>query len=162
MTEKKEYVLKQYKIKLDDYYPFGKLCIHKKSLTNCKLRVCYYPSLATYPKQKVVQISPELCDCFRNIILHGDHYDMSLFYKLSGNEQQIIIPILKKSGVDKIIGFKYEDSLLNRLRVLQGELATGNSNPSIITEAIQVIKDLVDLGRIKQSEASVMIRDLNS
>ena len=83
MSEQKDYVIKQYKVNLKDYYPFGKLCVHIKSLLNGKLRVCYYPSLATFPKQKVVKISPQTCDFLRNIILHQSHFDMSLFYILN-------------------------------------------------------------------------------
>lgn len=160
MSNESGYVMKGYKMKLDDYYHTGKLGINKRTLKKNRLTIVYYPSLSSHGKFKSSTISDEAVDFIRDICENGRNFDMSPFQDLSPEEQQKIMYFLNISGYGREINFNFGKSLADRLKVLQGEIIVGNDNDDIKTEAIQVINMLIDLGKIKQKIGNEMINEM--
>ena len=160
MSDDEQYIVKTYKSSLSKYFVMGKLAVLKSRLYDGKLRVVYSKNLNTYSKIKLTQVSNDFIKCFIDLITNKDNFDMYLYMALNLQESKIILTILGDSGYGREIGFDEVKAYKNRLKVLQGELATGNENKELITECLNVVKKLRQLNAISIEGARAILTDL--
>jgi hypothetical protein len=154
-------IITTYKKSRHGFIQFGKIAFSKKAFEQGKLRVLYWKSLNTLQGDlgKVRQISQKCIDCLEDMVYNKENFNMFLFFELNKVEQDIVIGLLKKSGVS--IGFNYNQYLLNRLRVLQAEIQqVDNDNPELRKECIKIIKELHKVGKINKSRMDELIDSL--
>ena len=159
--DEQQYATKQYKVKLSDFYKCGKLAVHKKSLMSNKLKVVYWPSLASFSKIRVQSISDELVDFILNIANNKANFDMSLFYNLSLQEESMMDSFLLKSGYGQEIDFDLLASTKNQLQILQGEIATGNDNQALKKQAQELLIRLVQASQMSQADCIQILQSFN-
>jgi hypothetical protein len=154
-------ILTTYKKSRQGFIQFGNIAFSKKAFEEGKLRVLYWKSLNTLQGDlgKVKPISQKAIDCLEDMIYNKENFNMFLFFDLNKTEQDIIIGLLKKSGLN--IGFNYNQYLLNRLRVLQAEIQNvDNDNPALRLECIKILKELHKVGKINKSRMDELIEAL--
>lgn len=156
-----QYATKRYKVKLSDFFKCGKLAIHKKSLMANKLKVFYWPSLASFSKIRVQEVSNECVDFILNICNNKANFDMSLFYKLGLQEEAMMDLFLLRSGFGEEIDFDLLGSTKNQLQILQGEFNTGNDNPALKKQAQELLIRLVQAGQMSQSDCVEILQSFN-
>lgn len=161
MGDENDTVVTTYRKSRQGFIQFGKICFSKKAFEQGKLRVLYWKTLNTMQGDlgKVRPISKKAIDCLEDMIYNKENFNMFLFFDLNKTEQDIVIGLLKKSGLN--IGFNYNQYLLTRLRVLQAEIQNvDNDNPALRQECVKVIKELHKVGKINKSRMDELIDSL--
>lgn len=162
MTE--NIITKTYTVDMNKWYKCGNFAINKNTLSKNKLTCKYWKnlnSLQSYPPLRLVKtISNKCVDFLMEILTNKEKFDMSLFFDLDGEEQKLMIYLLEKSQYGKQIGFNFGEAYKNRMKIIQGELSSGNDNEELIKEAISVVKILMSYHLISFQQGNEMIKEL--
>lgn len=159
-------ITKTYKVDMSKWYKCGNFAINKNTLKKKRLTAKYWKNLNTlqsYPLlSRVKEISPECVEFLMDCLVNLDKFDMSKFFVLNKDEQQLMIYLMDKSKFGLEIGFNYSEAYKERFKILQGEIKSGNNNPELLKEATLVVKKLMEFHIIPYSQGEEMIDELRN
>ncbi len=148
-----------------NYSELGKLMINMKLLNNNILLLKYKKSYGPVPGLKRMDISNELKDLLF-YILDTNNIDYENIRELEDDDKQLIINIFQKSGLDVLYRLdikktiENENELIDRLKILQGEVEAGNNNIQILNESKEVLRKLKKCKRITEGQYNELIQSL--
>lgn len=146
------------------FYPFGKFLIDNDKLEKNIIRIIYASTGINHPQMKNTLVSDDFKDMIMDIIINFKFNERS-YKRLSKDERHYMKTLLEKSGVAKILKIADLDddedkAMMNRIRVIQGELEIGNNSPLLKTEAIEIIKHFIANGKINEANGYKMLYTL--
>lgn len=148
------------------YVEFGRWCIHRKKLEDHVLLVKHKRSKGPVAGlTRKINISDPLATLLLDV-LDTQTINYELIRDCDQADRDFFEELLKRA--DLIRPLKYQksktlmtnDELLERFNVLQGELAAGNDNVTIIREAKEMIKLFVAKGMMDKKEGKELMEDL--
>jgi hypothetical protein len=148
-----------------NYTEFGKLMINLKLLNNNILLLKYKNSYGPVPGLLRTPISNEVKDLLYYII-DTQNVNYEYIRELEDGDRELIINILKKSGLDIIFRLdlnkttENEKELIDRLSILQGEVEAGNNNIEILNESKEVLRKLRKIKRITEKQYNELIQSI--
>jgi len=93
---------------------------------------------------------------FMTNVLKTDKVDGTEYNLLNTSEQHIFDRMVDQAKMARNIGHhikKDDNGMLERLKILEGEVEAGNSNPQIRREAKVILNHLVKIGRVTRGDA---------
>ena len=143
--------------KLPQLCPFGKVLIRLDRL--------YYKnilSVLTHTKVNIAGFKPcPVSDEFVNIIMKlckGEQPTSSDLKTLKLNEKELYDTLLYLSGSHKSVDINTMDTtiekLKEKLKVVEGEISSGNNNKKLLTELLDILNKLSHLGVITRPQAN--------
>jgi hypothetical protein len=146
------------------YYPFGRFLINVALLKKNTLRVIYGKSYINVSGIKTTLISNEV----KYILLDLVNYkkmNQSDYNNLNADDKLLLNNVLRKSKVAEILNLELKDPLdekIKRWEMISASLLAGNNNPTLIGEAKDILKVLLENDRISQPKFKSLMLELNS
>jgi predicted outer membrane protein len=151
-------------IKQATYLQLGKFMINMKLLDQNELLIKYlsYAPIYKLKRQKV-------SDDFRELLLNlfaTSEINYELGKKMSMTEKELLNDLIIRSGLKMDLKFDKKklqekvSDVVEKFKILQGEIIAGNDNPELINNIKNVIEKLVYHKKLTQEEASDIINEL--
>jgi hypothetical protein len=147
------------------YVEFGKFVIHKKKLLDNILIVKYKQSKAPVPSIKQQIISVPLATLLLNLIDTQD-INYELIRDCDDKDRLLFEELLRRADLTRVLNYDKTKSLttdadlITKFDVLKGQILAGNDNLDIKKDLRDVIKVLVQKGKINKNDAKELWDEL--
>ena len=155
------------KVDFVKYREFGKFKINFHMLNDDNKLVCSYKSNAGIKELQKQTISEQ----FKTIINDIDQsntINYNIAKTLNDKEKLLLTNLLIKSGLSTQLKFNKNllnysvQELKNQFNIVQGEIASGNNNAELRTDAIVLLRKLINCNGITQEKGDEIIDELQN
>lgn len=106
--------------------------------------------------------SPEFIELLYKIL--ADDFDEAMWLNLPDKDKQFLMTVVnsthKENPKFNIAVAKYNNSNLNELKIIEGEIVAGNLNPELLTKFNRIIDNLMDTYQLTHNHGSMLKKNL--
>ncbi len=156
-----------------DHFVCGIYKVHRQSLEEGQLSV-YYKNNMGRPTLKQFRRTMSVSEGFAKVLLKllkTGELPLPAFYKLSQDDQSLLLTLLKGAKCYDILDKAFEDKLpevnpenvehaMKRFELIRGQLLAGNNHPDLLKELAEHVDVLYENGRLNDKERVSIFRSM--
>jgi hypothetical protein len=149
-----------------NYVELGKFMINMKLLTNNILLLKYKKSYAPVPALRRQNISHDIRDILYYII-DTKNINYENIRELEKKDNDLIMKILELSGLDVFFRIDKQKTkedighIIERFKIIQGEINAGNDNIELLNEAKELLVKLKKNNKITDEDYYELIKEID-
>jgi hypothetical protein len=130
------------------------------------LQIIIYSNKNKNQKSRMI-VSPDFIELLNIITDDKNNFNYDLWNNLTQEEKnfmfkidELCIPENEKNRKLELVHLKESQSLVNRLKLLEGTMHAGNTGDKVINESINIIQELMNRNQISNVVGSKMINKI--